>query len=186
MTNLKELIKNNFLILKNIFYLNDKNPKFVFFSENKNYLKYSFLLIEILSKKFPGDVYYISSDINDRIEGLNVKTLFVGDGFFLQYFFKTIKTNNLFITLTDLDNSIIKKNKYVKNYVYYFHGSVITTRVYTEKAFDNYDTILCNGNYHYNEIRLRENYLNLKKKKLIKSGFFILIIYIIKNRKVLL
>ena len=34
-TNIKELIKNNFLILKNIFYLNDKNPKFVFFSENK-------------------------------------------------------------------------------------------------------------------------------------------------------
>ena len=172
MINLKELIKNNFLILKNIFYLNDKNPKFVFFSENKNYLKYSFLLIEILSKKFPGDVYYISSDINDRIEELNVKNLFVGDGFFLQYFFKTIKSNNLFITLTDLDNSIIKKNKYVKNYVYYFHGSVSTTRAYTEKAFDNYDTILCNGNYHYNEIRLRENYLNLKKKKLIKSGFF--------------
>ena len=82
MTNLKELIKNNFLILKNIFYLNDKNPKFVFFSENKNYLKYSFLLIEILSKKFPGDVYYVSSDINDRVEELNVKNLFVGDGFY--------------------------------------------------------------------------------------------------------
>ena len=48
-------------------------------------------------------------------------------------FFRNIKTSNLFITLTDLDNSIIKKNKYVKNYIYYFHGSVSTTKVYTEK-----------------------------------------------------
>ena len=85
MTNLKELIKNNFLILKNIFYLNDKNPKFVFFSENKNYLKYSFLLIEILSKKFPGDVYYISSDINED-RGIECQKFVCWRRFFLQYF----------------------------------------------------------------------------------------------------
>ena len=96
-------------------------------------------------------------------------------------FFRNIKTSNLFITLTDLDNSIIKKNKYVKNYIYYFHGSVSTTKVYTEKAFDNYDTILCNGNYHYDEIRLRENYLNLKKKKLVKSGFLLWLFKYQKN-----
>ncbi len=172
MINLLTILKNNYLILKNIFSLNDKKPKFIFFSENKSYLKYSYLLIEFLSKKFPGEVYYVSSDKNDWIENLNVKNFFIGNGFFLHYFFKSTKAKNIFMTSTDLDNSILKKNNYVKNYIYYFHGSVSTSKIYTEEAFDNYDTILCNGNYHYNEIRLRENFKNLNKKKLIKSGFF--------------
>ena len=49
---------------------------------------------------------------------------------------------------------------------------VSTTRIYTSTAFDNYDTILCNGEYQIKEIELREELDNLKEKKLIKSGFF--------------
>ena len=77
----------------------------------------------------------------------------------------------MFLTLTDLDNTIVKRNKFIKNYIYFFHGAVSTTKVYTSTAFDNYDTILCNGDYQVNEIQLREDLQNLKKKKLIKSGY---------------
>ena len=38
------------------------------------------------------------------------------------------------MTLTDLNNNIVKKNKFVKNYIYFFHAAVSTTRIYTSTA----------------------------------------------------
>ena len=165
-------IKLIFKILNNINFIIRLKPKFIFFSENKVYQKYSYLIIEYLSKKYPGEVYYVSSDINDKINDLDVKNFYIGNGILFQYFFKKIAADNLFMTLTDLDNNVVKKNKFVKNYIYFFHGAVSTTKIYTSNAFDNYDTILCNGNYHIKEIEQKEKIDNLKKKKLIKSGFF--------------
>ena len=164
--------KNFFKIFKEINKLSENKPRFIFYSENKSYLKYSYLIIEYLSKKYPGEVYYVSSDINDKILNLDVINLYIGQGFLFQYFFKSVVTDNMFMTLTDLNNNIVKKNNFVKNYIYYFHGAVSTTKIYTSRAFDNYDTILCNGDYQINEIQHREKIENLKKKKLIKSGFF--------------
>ena len=170
-TKLFNKFKKNLKIFKEINSINKKKPKFIFYSENKSYLKYGYLLIEYLSKNYPGEVYYVSSDIEDNIKNLNVKNIFIGKAFFLKYFFLNVKAENLFITLTDLDNSIIIRNKYVKNYVYYFHGAISTTKAYTRSAFDNYDTILCNGDYQYFEIKKREQIENLKEKKLIKFGY---------------
>jgi len=171
---LKELfkkIKNFLLVFNEINNINKKKPKFIFYSENKSYLKYGYLIIEYLSKKYPGEVYYVSSDINDKILNLNVVNVYIGQSFLLLYFFRSIVADNLFMTLTDLNNNIVKKNRFVKNYIYLFHGAISTTRIYTSTAFDNYDTILCNGYYQIEEIRKREKALNLKEKKLIKSGF---------------
>ena len=164
--------KNFFKKLKKINDLSEKKPRFVFYSENKSYQKFSYPIIECLSKRFPGEVYYVSSDINDKISDLDVRNIFIRQGFLIQYFFKRVVTDNLFMTLTDLNNHIVKRNNFVKQYVYYFHGAVSTTKIYTSKAFDNYDTILCNGDYQIKEIEQREKLENLKKKKLIKSGFF--------------
>ena len=164
-------IKDFFLIIKNIKQINKDKPKIIFFSENKAYLKFAYVLIEVLDKKYPNQIYYVSSDVNDRVDNINVKNIYIGKGALMQYFFLTVKGENMFLTLTDLDNTIVKRNKFIKNYVYFFHGAVSTTKVYTSTAFDNYDTILCNGDYHVKEIQLREDLQNLKKKKLIKSGY---------------
>jgi hypothetical protein len=172
---LKSFFRNTLLFFKifnNINKINVIKPKFVFYSENKSYQKYAYLIIEYLAKKFPGKIYYVSSDTDDFIDIHNIKNVYVGKGFLLQYFFKSVLADNLFMTVTDLNNSMIKKNKFVKNYIYFFHGAVSTTKIYTSTAFDNYDTILCNGEYHIKEIELREKLENLKKKKLVKSGFF--------------
>ena len=164
-------LKIFFKILYSINQLNKIVPKFIFYSEGKSYLKYAYLLIEHLSKKYPGQVYYISSEFDDKVDDLDVINVFIGQGFLLQYFFKNVRTDNLFLTLTDLDNNIAKKNKFVKNYIYFFHGAVSTTRVYTAGAFDNYDTILCNGDYQIKELQIREKQKNLKQKKLVNHGF---------------
>lgn len=165
-------IKEFFLIIKNIKQINNDKPKVIFFSENKTYLKYAHILIEVLIKKFPNQIYYVSCDAEDRVDSENIKNIFVGKGLMMQIFFFVVNGENLFLTLTDLDNSIIKKNKYIKNYVYFFHSPVSTIKNYTPKAFDNYDTILCNGKFQVEEIRFRENLKNLKQKKIVNTGYF--------------
>ena len=89
-------IKLNFLILKNIFFLADKNIKFVFYSENKFYQKYSYQLIELLGKKYPNQVYYISSDLNDKISIPNIHNLFIGNGLLMKIFFLIVKAEFFF------------------------------------------------------------------------------------------
>lgn len=171
---LKKIIKNIkefFFIIENIRQINKDKPKIIFYSENKAYLKYAYILIDVIKKKYPNKIYYVSSDIDDQVNDINIRNIYIGKGVLMQYFFLTIKSDNIFLTLTDLDNTVVKKNRFVKNYIYFFHGAVSTTKVYTSTAFDNYDTILCNGDHHVKEIELRENLYNLKKKRLIKSGY---------------
>ena len=165
-------IKNNYNIFQNIIYLRKKIPKYLFFSENKKYQKYSYLLIETLVKKFPNEVYYVSSDIDDKIKVLDVVNIFIGKGLLMNIFFLIIRAENMFLTLTDLNNHAVKKTNNVDKYIYYFHAPVSTTKIYTATAFDNYDIILCNGDYHLEEIRKRESIKKITKKKLIKTGYF--------------
>ena len=172
MLNFFKTIKYKYTIFKNINLIVKKKPKIIFYSEGLSYQKYASLLIQALSKKYPGQVYYVSTDINDKIDNPDVKNLFIGSGLLMQYFFSSIITENLFLTLTDLNNHSIKKTKNVKNYIYYFHSPVSTTKVYTKGAFDHYDTVLCIGPYQIEEMEYRENLNAINKKKLIKAGYF--------------
>jgi hypothetical protein len=172
LSSLFDKIKNNYYIFQKIIYLRKIKPKYLFFSEDKKYQKYAYLLIETLVKKYPKEVYYVSLDVDDKIKNPDVKNIFIGKGLIMNIFFLIIRAQNFFLTLTDLDNHVVKKTKNVDRYIYYFHGAVSTTKVYTATAFDNYDIILCNGDYHLNEIRKRESIKKIKKKKLIKTGYF--------------
>ena len=169
---LTDRIKKNYSIFQNIIHLRKIKPKFLFYSENKNYQMFSYLLIEALVKKYPKEVYYVSSYTDDKIKNVDIKNIFIGRGFLMNIFFLIIRAQNFFLTITDLDNHVVKKTENVDNYIYYFHGAVSTTKVYTATAFDNYDIILCNGDYHLDEIRKRESIKKIKKKKLIKTGYF--------------
>ena len=83
-------------------------------------------------------------------------------------FFNNLTASYIFLTLTDLDNHIVKKNSKVDKYIYYFHSPISTTKSYTTRAFDNYDIIMCNANFQIEEIKAREKLNNLKKKYLIQ------------------
>tara|TARA_B100000795_G_scaffold110255_1_gene81395 strand:- start:1127 stop:2254 length:1128 start_codon:yes stop_codon:yes gene_type:complete len=172
MLNLLNKINISYKIFKEINFIKKKKIRFIFYSESKSYQKYSYLLIKTLSSIYPKEVYYVTSDIDDKINDPKIINIYIGDGFLRQFFFTTIKAENIFLTLTDLGNHFLKKTKYIKNYIYYFHSPVSTTKVYTKGAFDNYDTILCNGEYQVQEIKQRENLNKLTKKKLIQSGYF--------------
>ena len=161
-----------FRIVKRINQLNKEKNIIIFYSENKSYQKYSNTLIKSLLKNKSKKILYISSDESDKIDQNNIENIFIGNKYLIQYFFLTIKADAIFLTITDLNNHIIKKTKNIKKYIYYFHAPASTTKIYTETAFDNYDIILCNGDYQYQEIKKSENLRRIKKKELIKTGYF--------------
>lgn len=153
--------------------LDTKNskPKIVFFSEGKVYQKFSKLLLDTILLTYKEDLYYISFDNEDRINNKRVRNYYVNP-FFINYIFKNLKAKNLFLTTTDLGNNLLKKTNNIDKYIYYFHSPVSTTKNYTSEAFDNYDVIMCIGQFQIDEIRSRENLKNINKKKLIRTGYF--------------
>ena len=165
-------LKSNYSIFKSVLSLSDKKIKVVFYSENKSYQMFNNSLVKFFANKYPNQVYYVSSDINDIYEDLNVKNLYIGKGFLMNFFFSILKAEYFFLTLTDLDNHSLRKSKKIDKYIYYFHSGGSTFQGYTESSFDNYDIIFCNGEFHIDEIRSRENKKNLPNKKLILTGFF--------------
>jgi hypothetical protein len=165
-------IKSDYSIFRNILKLTDKKIPVIFYSEGRFYQKFSYSLVDLLAKKYPNQVYYVSSDVNDRLEDLKVNNLFIGKGILMNIFFSIVKAKFFFLTLTDLNNHSIKKNKNVEKYIYYNHSGSSTFQSYTEGSFDNYDIILCNGQYQLDEIRFRENKKNLVKKNLVLTGYF--------------
>ena len=173
LANLIIKFKSFFFSFNTLIELKSIKPKFIFFSENKSYQKYSKPIIDVLCKEYPNQVYYFSIDKEDKINDLKVKNYFI-NYFLIKFFFNNINTENMFLTLTDLGNHFIKKTKKVNKYIYYFHSPISTTKSYTPKAFDNYDIILCNGNFQIEEIRARENLKKLNKKELIPTGYFYL------------
>ena len=149
-----------------IIHLRKIKPKYLFYSEDRKYQKYAYLLIETLVKKYPQEIYYVSSEIDDQIKNLAVNNIFISKGLMLNIFFTIIRAQNMFLTLTDLGNHVVSKTKNIDKYIYYFHAPVSTIKQYTATAFDNYDVILCNGDYHLSEIRKRESIKKIKKKKI--------------------
>ena len=90
MLNLINKIQFNFQQFKKILNLSNKKIKIIFYSESKFYQKFSYSLIEFFSKRYPGQVYYVSSDSDDRIEDLEVNNFFVSNGLLTSFFFSFI------------------------------------------------------------------------------------------------
>lgn len=154
-------------------------PIIVFFSENKVYQKFSKPIIDVILSIHPGQIFYISIDKEDKINDKRINNYYVKPTL-INYVFDKLKAKNLFLTVTDLGNNLLNKTKNIDKYIYFFHSAVSTTKNYTSKAFDNYDIILCVGQFQIDEIRYRENTKKLKKKILIPSGYFYFD-YLIKN-----
>ena len=172
-------IKKFFSLLNFLVDLKDKKIKIVFFSESKSYQKYSKSIIDALCSIYSGKIYYFSIDKNDTIKHDRIINYYVSP-LLIYFFFNKLKAENIFLTITDLGSNLLKKTKNIDKYIYYFHSPVSTTKNYTSKAFDNYDIIMCNGQFQINEIRMREYLKKLNKKKLIPTGYCYFD-YLIKN-----
>ena len=93
--------------------IKNKKKKFVFFTEHKSYQKYSLPIIDTICSNFNDQVYYYSIDKNDKIKNSDVCNHYINP-LLINYFFKNIKTTNMFLTLTDLGNHF-QKSKLLDN-----------------------------------------------------------------------
>lgn len=156
---------NDYLKIKEI---EQPDKQIFFYAENSSDWDHLDPIANELQKN--AKIIKVVSDINDKYIN-KPNTYYVGYGSIRTIFFKTLKAKAIVMTMTELDSSFIKKSNNNVKYFYVFHSIVSTHRVYKDKAFDNYDYILCVGDHHINEIESREKLYNLPKKKLFKHGY---------------
>lgn len=115
-------------------------------------------------------VLKITSDPGDPVLD-RPDSFFIGDGSARTALFKSIDADAFIMTLSDLESFHLKRSVYPVHYFYIFHSIASTHRVYREHAFDAYDTILCVGPHHEEEIRRTEKAYGLKEKRLLRHGY---------------
>ena len=160
--------------------LSKKEKEFVFYSETRFYRNYYTDLITNLKKINQENIVLVTSDKDDLIHFKDkIKCFYINNYFVLSFFFKVLNCKFMIMTLTDLGNHI-QKSKLCEYYVYFFHAMGSTHKIYTNKAFKNYDIVFANGEYQSRELRLAETKFNFLKKEIINSGYFFLD-YLIAN-----
>lgn len=112
----------------------------------------------------------VTSDPTDPNLGQE-RTFWLGSGAALTVFFRSVDADIVVMTLSDLDQYHLKRSKHPVHYVYVFHSIASTHRIYREHAFDAYDTILCVGPHHIEEIRATERIYGLRPKRLLDHGY---------------
>lgn len=157
--------------IKYIFYPYNKK-KFTIYSESIFYKNYYYEFAKKLNKN--NEVVIVTSD---KLEFETLKhsfTTFLIENLLIRFlFFSFVNCKFLIMTMNDIGNNYAK-SKFCDNYVYFFHSLASTHIIYNEKAYDNYDIIFVNGKYQENEIKFRENLINLKPKKIVNTGYFFL------------
>tara|TARA_Y100000590_G_scaffold290537_1_gene327044 strand:- start:3700 stop:4872 length:1173 start_codon:yes stop_codon:yes gene_type:complete len=161
--------------LKRFEKLSDIQRSIVFYVEDENYYIYLKSIMNELTKIQKINICYVTSSKSDpllEIQNEKIKSFYIGNGTVRTKFFLNLKADLLIMTMPDLETFHIKRSKVKSvNYVYVFHSAVSTHLIYRKDAFDNFDTILCVGDYQIKEIQERELKYNLNCKKLIKCGY---------------
>lgn len=143
--------------------------KLVFYSEHAAYAKFFSPVLDELT-----DIpqAYLTSDEHDPLlasprkamEVFYIKNLLGGA-------FQQMKARTFVMTMPDLGQYHLKRAPGVGEHVYLFHALVSTHMIYRKGAFDHYDTLLCAGPHHVEEVRRTENLYGLKPKNLVEAGY---------------
>ena len=168
---------NIFSEIRDLFHFFWKTPKeekaLVFYAEHEGYYPYFEGIIDALITNYKQRLCYITSDPDDPILQTSdplIKPFYINK---LLSSFMTLVDSKVFVmTLTDLNQFHIKRSRHPVHYLYVFHSLVSTHMMYRHGAFDYYDTILCVGPHHINEIQKYEEDNKLPKKQLIQAGYY--------------
>ena len=153
------------------------NKHIVFYSEKNGFYKYFEAIIRELLSTTNLTIHYITSDPNDDIFKLaqtesKIRAYYIGEKKLITLFMK-MDAQMIVMTMPDIENYHYKRS-YIKKdaeYVYVFHYPLSTHLVLHTGALDHFDTILCVGDFQFDEIRKQEELNNLKPKKLISCGY---------------
>lgn len=145
----------------------------VFYSEGGSYAPYLRPMIDALADRYDRPVYYLTSDESDPLlvnPPAHVRSFFIGMGSMRTYVFKEIRAKVFAMTMPDLNTFHIKRSPKVDHYTYFHHSLVSTQMVYREGAFDHFDSMMCVGPYHADEVREWEELRGLPEKEMFEHG----------------
>lgn len=174
------LLKGISLLVKEVvdfyrfFWRTSKEEKAIlFYSEHEGYYPNFEGLIEKITGSYNRTICYVTSDLVDPI--LQVSKPMIQPFYqkkLLPLFMAAVNCKVFVMTLTDLHQLYLKRSRNPVHYVYVFHALVSTHMIYRYGAFDYYDSILCCGRHHTEEIRRHEKMNDLPEKSLIKAGYY--------------
>jgi len=148
----------------------------VFFAEAASEWNCFFPIMTALSKERGLDVCYVTSEPFDGAltrSTTQVHSFCIGNGEAREQFFEQLDVKVMIMTMPDLNRFVRRSNENV-HYIYVFHTLISSHMGYIKGAFDYYDSILCAGPYHINELRATERVNGLPKKELVECGHTIL------------
>lgn len=150
-----------------------KEREIVFYAEHAGYFPSFEGLINELTNRHKLVVAYITSQPDDPILSsppAGVRPFYLRNS--LPLFAAFLKCRVFVMTLTDLNRYELKRSVNPVHYVYVFHALVSTHMMYEPGAFDHYDSILCAGPHHIQELRADETRRSLPAKHLIEAGYY--------------
>ena len=147
--------------------------RIVFYSEGAGDWPHIGPVIEQLLSDESQRLSYITSDRADpglALDNDRFRRFLIGSGSIRTMLFRSIKCRHFVMTLPDLNTFHLKRSEHGVHYVYLFHALNSTHTVYRQGAFDAFDTVLCGGPHHIDEIRKTEAVYDLRRKELIEHG----------------
>lgn len=153
-----------------------QDPSFrelVFYSEGSADWPHLGPIIEVLLRAHGRKVSYLTSDPADpglHVDDDRFRAFHIGAGTARTVLFARIRCRHFVMTLPDLGNLWLKRSVHPVHYVYVFHSVNSTHTAYRKGAFDAFDTILCVGPHHVEEIRKMESIHGLPAKELVEHG----------------
>lgn len=159
----------------------------VFYAEGAQDWPHFEASVRHLTQKLGRTIAYVTSQSDDPVlesRNPNLRTFCVGGGTVRTLFFQALDASVLVMTMPDLETSFLKRSQVAPvHYVYLFHAISSTHMVYQKGAFDGYDSVLCVGPHHMDEIRETERVYASPEKILIEHGYGRLDALIEKNRE---
>ena len=145
----------------------------VFYSEGAGDWPHLGPVVEAMLRDHDRDISYLSSDPADpglAVEHPRLRSFQIGSGTARTILFARIDVAHFVMTLPDLGKLWLKRSVHPVHYVYLFHSMNSTHTSYRNGAFDGFDTILCVGPHHVDEIRKTEALHGLPEKELVPHG----------------
>ena len=167
------LLTEIFALTRFFFRVPKSEKAIVFYSEQASYWAYFEGLVEALQQATDRPFCYVTSDPHDPVLASNnprIRTFYLNR--LLPSFMEYVDCRVFVITLTELNLHHLKRSTQPVHYAYVFHALNSSHMAYRPQAFDHYDSILCCGPYHVNEIRRDEKLRGLPQKQLVEAGYY--------------
>jgi YidC/Oxa1 family membrane protein insertase len=167
------LLSQEWSAYRTFFRRTDKRVReLVFYAAQAQYISFYEGLMDALAGH-GADICYITSDHDDPIllhHSTNVLPLYFKALF--PFVLPFLDSKVIVMTMPDLQTYHIRRSIFGANHVYLFHSLMSTHMGFRPGALDHFDTILCAGPHHAEEIRRTEKLYGLRPKCLLAAGYY--------------